>query len=73
MASRSREIYQRRGPFRLILKILFGLVLSAVLLAVVVFFWFQSYIVYTPDGVRLDIPFLNRGEVTQITEEAPGD
>ena len=60
MAFGSRKIYRRRGPLKLILKIIFGLVLFAVVLAVVIFFWFQSYIVYTPEGVRLDIPFLNR-------------
>jgi len=45
------------------------LALAAALLFVVVFFWFQSFIVYTPDGIRLDIPFL-RGVLDEIPEDA---
>ena len=31
--------------------------MAVILLFVMAFFWFQRYIVYTPDGIRLDIPF----------------
>lgn len=44
-------------------------VLATALLLVVVFFWFQSYIVHTPDGIRLDIPFL-RGILDDIPDYA---
>ncbi len=73
MASESRKIYRKRGPLRLILKIIFGLALIAVILATVIFFWFQTYIVYTPDGVRLDIPFLDRGEAVETAEDMGGE
>ena len=63
MAKESYEIYQRRKPLKIILKILLSIILAAFLLAVIIFFWFQTYIVYTADGIRLDIPFLDRGEM----------
>lgn len=66
MATRTNAVYHRRRPMRMFMKVVFSLVLFAVVLAIVVFFWFQQYIVYTSEGVRLDIPFLDRGEITQI-------
>jgi len=45
-------------------------VLATFILLVAVFFWFQRYIVHTPDGVRLDIPFL-RGILDEIPEADP--
>jgi len=48
------------------------LAFASALLFVVVFFWFQSFIVYTADGVRLDIPFL-RGILDEIPEDASPD
>lgn len=73
MAVKSNEIYQRRKPLKLILKIFFSLIALVILLVVIIFFWFQSYIVYTSDGVRLDIPFLNRGVVTESSQPGPGN
>ena len=69
--TRKNEVYHRRRPLRMIMKITFSLVLFAVVLALVIFFWFQQYIVYTSEGVRLDIPFLDRGEITQIVTPNP--
>jgi len=45
------------------------LALVAAVLFIVVFFWFQNFIVYTPDGIRLDIPFL-RDILDDIPEDA---
>lgn len=67
MARETYEIYQRRRPLKIILKIFLCIVLIAVVFAVVVFFWFQSYIVYTPDGIRLDIPFLSSDDVPEAS------
>lgn len=75
MAKESCEIYQRRKPLKTILKILLSITLAAFLLAVIIFFWFQTYIVYTADGIRLDIPFLDRGEIvdTGLPMQSVGD
>lgn len=48
------------------------LALAVAILLVVVFFWFQSFIVHTPDGIRLDVPFL-RGILDEIPEDASPD
>ncbi len=63
MAKETYEIYQRRRPLKIFLKIMLSIILIVVVFAIVVFFWFQSYIVYTPDGIRLDIPFLHSDDV----------
>ena len=34
------------------------LILIAVVLAVFMFFWFRRYIVYTEDGLRVQVPYL---------------
>jgi len=51
------------------LKVLGICTLVLTVLAIAVFFWFQRYIVYTSEGVRLDVPFL-RGILDEIPEDA---
>jgi len=43
----------RSGPLK-VLVILLAIILLAL---AAVFFWLQDYVVYTPDGIRLDLPF----------------
>ena len=69
MARQKEKIYRRRRPVRALLRTLGFSVLALAVLLVVVFFQFQRYIVYTPDGIRLDIPFL-RGILDDIPEDA---
>ena len=53
------KVYKKRRPLKIVLSS--GCSLAVViLLSVVIFFGFQKYIVYTPDGVRLEIPFLQK-------------
>ena len=68
MAKQREKIYRRRRPVRTLLRVLGLLVLTIVIAAVVIFFRFQRYIVYTQDGIRLDIPFLR-----EILDEIPED
>jgi uncharacterized RDD family membrane protein YckC len=43
----------RSGPLKVLV-----IVLAVVLLVLAaIFFWLQNYMVYTPDGVRLELPF----------------
>ena len=73
MAKKQREkIYRRRRPLRALLRVLGILALLAVVLFVVVFFWFQNFIVHTSEGIRLDIPFL-REILDEIPEDASPD
>lgn len=71
MAKQKEKIYKRRRPFRAAAKGLGIALLITIILLTVVFFWFPRYIVHTPDGIRLDVPFL-RGildEIPEIIEE----
>ena len=49
------KIYKVRSPFKFVLKILLAILLVALVLAIFVYFYFQRFIVYTDDGLRLDI------------------
>ena len=61
MSGKQREkIYKSRNPWRLILKICLSILALLIILAVLIFFGLQKYIVYTPDGVVLDVPFFSR-------------
>ena len=63
MAPREVKIYRSRRPLKTALTVLF-------VLAVSVFFGFRRYIVYTSDGVKLDVPWLR--EPTEQTGGAEG-
>jgi hypothetical protein len=54
------KVYKKRRPLKIVLRVLGVLLAVVILLSVVIFFGFQKYIVYTPDGVRLEIPFLQK-------------
>lgn len=60
MGGEKKKIYKKRKPLKIALKVLGILIAVLVLLSVVVFFGFQKYIVYTPEGIRLEIPFLQK-------------
>ncbi len=60
LRSENRKIYKKRRPVKTTLKV-FGILLAAlIVLFIVAFFSFQRYIVYTPDGPRLEIPIVQR-------------
>ena len=59
MKRRKEKVYRNpHGAVRTIIKIVLIVIAVLVALAIFCFFYFQRYIVYMPDGVRLDIPFL---------------
>lgn len=74
LSGENKKIYKKRRPLKIALKVLGILLAALVLLSVIVFFGFQKYIVYTPEGVRLEIPFLQKygpqqtqtPEITQV-------
>lgn len=55
-----RKIYKRHRPLKIVLLSLLALVALLVILFISVFFSFKKYIVYTDDGLYLDIPWLER-------------
>ena len=62
MAQHDVRIYRSRKPLKTALVVFFSLLLALIVLAVAVFVGFQKYIVYTSDGVKLEVPWLQEAE-----------
>ena len=60
------RIYRSRRPLKMVLTVLFALAAALIILAVGIFFGFRRYIVYTSDGVRLDVPWLQEVEEPEL-------
>lgn len=65
MAYGGKKVYRKRKPVKIVLLSLLALVCLLIALAAGIFFGFRKYIVYTPDGLYLDVPWLS--------ERAPQD
>lgn len=55
---RAGAVYHGHKPLRIVLKTVGWIVLVALILAVFMFFWFKRYIVYTDEGLRVQVPYL---------------
>ena len=62
MKGSAHRFYRSRSPVFIVLTALGAVVLAAAILFACLFFGFRKYIVYTPDGLRVEVPWL---------EEAP--
>lgn len=60
-----RRIYRRKRPLRTFFTVVIVTLVLALVLSATVFFGFRRYIVYTDNGVRLEVPWL-----TESTETA---
>lgn len=58
MSHKSNKTYRSFRPVKVIFTTIVLVLLTLLLLAVAIFFGFRKYIVYTTDGLRLDIPWL---------------
>lgn len=69
------RIYRSRRPVKAILTALLTLIVVLAILAVSIFFGFKRYIVYTSDGVKLEVPWLRepeeRNTALPVGEETP--
>ena len=63
------RIYRSRRPLKTALTVFFVLAAILLILAVAVFFGFRRYIVYTSEGVKLEIPWLQETPQTPEAEE----
>ena len=52
------RVYRRRRPWRALVITLICLVLAAVIAYVTLFFGLKKHIVYTDDGLYLDVPWI---------------
>ncbi|MBQ4369586.1 MAG: hypothetical protein II784_01155 [Oscillospiraceae bacterium] len=58
MKSRREKTYRKpHSATKTIIKVFLIIIAVLIALAVFCFFYFQRYIVYLPDGIRLDLPF----------------
>lgn len=55
---RGKRIYRSHNPIKIIALILSVIIVLALVFVIFVFFWFQNYITYTADGIRLEVPWL---------------
>ena len=68
MAWKDKKIYHSRRPWKTVLIVFIVLIVLLVVLAISVFFGFRKYIVYTDDGIVLEIPWLEEPTVTSGQE-----
>lgn len=59
MAGKKRKIYKKSKPWKVLLIVFLSALLFFIILTVSVFFGFQKYIVYTNDGLRVEVPWLS--------------
>lgn len=69
---RKPRIYRKHHALRILLNVLIILLVTAIILSAVVFFWFRRYIVYTDDGLHLEIPWLADDTSDSAAETAAG-
>lgn len=67
MARYIPNTYKNRRVARILVRVVVGVVVAFVILAVSLFFGLRRYIVYTPEGLRLEIPWL-REDVAETTD-----
>ena len=60
MSEKQPKTYKSRHPVRTVITVAAAVLIAAVILFACVFFGFKKYIVYSEDGVRLDIPWLQK-------------
>lgn len=65
--------YHGKNTARSVLKIILTAVAVVLATALAVLLIGQRYIVYTDDGVRLELPFFQREETVQVDESTPVD
>ncbi|MDR0446980.1 MAG: hypothetical protein LBH17_08195 [Oscillospiraceae bacterium] len=58
MARYVPRTYKNRRAARIVIRTLVFILLAALVLAVTMFFGLRRYIVYTPDGLRLELSWL---------------
>ena len=68
MKSRIGRFYRGRGSGRVIAAVIIIVVLLAIVIYAALFFGLRKYAVYTPEGLRLEVPWLQE---TQEEVETP--
>lgn len=67
--ARDGRIYKVRSPWKTALTVAVIVLAAAILISASIFIGFRKYIVYTDDGVRLDVPWLQEEPQTGAGSE----
>jgi len=68
-----RKFYRKHMRLKTVLRTIALVILTVTVLLVAVFLWFRRYIVYTEDGLYLDIPWLNEERIQDDSPSAPDE
>lgn len=68
--ARDSRVYHVRSPWKTALVVTLIVLAAALIIATSIFFGFRKYIVYTDDGVRLDVPWLQEEPQSEAQYEA---
>ena len=58
MASKENRTYRSRRPVKTAVTVILVLLAALLVIAIAIFFGFRRYIVYTDEGVHLEVPWL---------------
>ena len=64
------DSYRGRSRFRTVMKVLIGVLLVVLVLAVAALIWLEPYLGYSAGGIRINLPFFRR-EQPEETGGAP--
>jgi len=60
--------YKNRRAARVVTRLLIALIITVVVFAIALFFGLRRYIVYTQEGLKLEIPWLEETPPSAVTE-----
>ena len=64
------KIYKKNVRLKSVLTAVAAVLLVCIMIMIGIFFWFRQYIVYTSDGLYLDIPWLEEQTDGQSGQDA---
>lgn len=73
MAWREGRIYRHSKLPKIILRTVLIVIAAFIIMSVTLYFHFQKYIIYTDDGIIVDVPWLREDSNSIITQVQPED
>ena len=63
------DSYRGRSRFRTVMKVLIGVLLVVLVLAVAALIWLEPYLGYSAGGIRINLPFFRREQPEDLRKE----
>ena len=70
MAQKEKRVYHSRKPWKTVLTAFLIFLVVLIALAAAIFFGFRKYIVYTDNGIVLEVPWLPDDDGGQISSSS---